>query len=102
MPEIQHGRLTLTLCPDGEWTAPTSATPMADMRGMTSGSSKKAPHERCPYAATAATPFWSGGPARVLPLLAVGFTLLAAFALPPLSRRALHERPYTTGPPIPA
>jgi len=97
MPLLEHGRLTLMLCPDGEWTAPASAMPgMSHDHG-----SKSAHHQQCPYAAAAAISF-AGGEAPSLPLPVLVFFLIGTALLPSLCRHRAFERPFSTGPPIPA
>ena len=100
MPSVENGRLTLMLCPDGEWTAPAAAMPA--MAGMNHDhGSKQALHQQCPYAAAAATSFASGEtPSLPLPVLV--FFLVGAALLPSLIRHRAFERPFSTGPPIPA
>lgn len=104
MSAVEHGRLTLMLCPDGEWTPPAAAMPgMAGMGGMGGDHAPKSTHhQQCPYAAAAATPFAGTDslPLLLLPLLL--FALLAASAPPALIRRTRFERPFSTGPPLPA
>jgi len=100
MPSLAHGRLTLMLCPDGEWTAPATAMPGMAGMGHDQGS-KSAHHPECPYAAAAAISFAAGeGPSLLLPLLV--FFLIGTALLPPLLRHRAFERPFSTGPPIPA
>ena len=101
MPSVEHGRLTLMLCPDGEWTAP--ATSMPAMAGMDHDyGSKQAHHQQCPYAVAAAIPFASGNSAPLLPLPLLVFAVLGIAFLAPLACRPRFERPFSTGPPIPA
>jgi hypothetical protein len=97
MPELEHGHLTLMLCPDGEWTAPEAAMPGMD---GTHGS-KTNHHEECFYAAAAAMPFASADAALLLTLVVFAFTVLAACALPSFARSSRLERPHSTGPPLP-
>ena len=98
MPEVQHGRLTLMLCPDGEWTAPATA-----MAGMNHDHGHKTTqHQQCPYAVAAAMSFASGDSAQLSSLLAFVFLFLALCAPPSLARTMRFERPYSTGPPLPA
>ena len=101
MPSLDHGRLTLMLCPDGEWTAPAAAMPA--MAGMDHDQgSKQAHHQQCPYAAAAATPFASGEGAPLLALLAFAFASIVFFEPLSPSRRERFQRPFSTGPPLPA
>ena len=98
MPALENGRLALMLCPDGEWTVPAATMP-----GMDSGHPpKSAHHQQCFYAAAAAMSFAGAEPVPLLAILAIAFACLAACALPPLVRRSRFERPFSTGPPIPA
>src|SRR6185503_5519177 len=101
MPSLEHGRLSLMLCPDGEWTAPATAMPAMAGMGHDHGSSQ-AHHQQCPYAVAAAIPFASGDSAPLLPLPLLVFAILGAAFLAPLARRSRFERPFSTGPPIPA
>lgn len=99
MPALEHGRLTLMLCPDGEWTAPAAAMP-----GMHAEHAPKSAHhhEQCFYAAAAAMSFAGAEPLPLLAILAVAFACLAAPALPAMVRTSRFERPFSTGPPFPA
>lgn len=95
MPMIEHGRLELTLCPDGAWTAPAPAMPGMDHHGQ-----KTAHHSECPYAAAAATP-WANGNAA--PMIAAEHVAFARF-LPnrvtaKVSTRSPAPPPPATGPP---
>jgi len=101
MPSLEHGRLSLMLCPDGEWTAPATAMPAMAGMDRDHGSSQ-AHHQQCPYAVAAAIPFASGDSAPLLPLPLLVFAILGAVFLAPLARRSRFERPFSTGPPIPA
>lgn len=99
MPLLEHGRLSLMLCPDGEWTTPAAAMPV--MAGMDHDhGSSQAHHQQCPYAVAAAIPFASGDSAPLLPLPLLVFVILGAAFLAPLARRSRFERPFSTGPPI--
>jgi len=101
MPSVENGRLTLMLCPDGEWTAPAAAMPA--MAGMDHDhGSKQAHHQQCPYAVAAAIPFASGDSVPLLPLPLLVFAVLSTAFLAPLALRSRFERPFSTGPPIPA
>ena len=98
MPSVDKGRLTLMLCPDGEWTAPAPA-----MAGMAHDhGSNHAHHQQCPYSLAAATPVASGDSAPLLPLPLLVFGLLGTVVLVPLACRSRFDRPFSTGPPIPA
>lgn len=101
MPAAGHGRLTLMLCPDGEWTAPAISMPA--MAGMEHDhGSKQAHHQQCPYAVAAAIPFASGDSTPLLPVPLFVFALLGMAFVVPLACRSRFERPFSTGPPIPA
>ncbi len=94
MPAFEHGRLSLMLCPDGEWTAPATA-----MRDMGSGHSPARPHQPCPYAAAASIPFAASGVAVVTPVVEA-ISIAAVPALPSFNVEARFDRPHSTGPPI--
>jgi hypothetical protein len=101
MPSVEHGRLTLMLCPDGEWTAPAISMPA--MAGMQHDhGSKQAHHQQCPYAVAAAIPFASGDSTPLLPLPLLVFAFLGMVFVGPLACGSRFERPFSTGPPIPA
>jgi hypothetical protein len=100
MPSLEHGRLSLMLCPDGEWTVPAAAMPAMGGMGHDQGS-KAVHHQECPYAAAAAISF-AGGDAPSLPLPVPVFFLIGIILLPPLIRHRAFERPFSTGPPLPA
>jgi hypothetical protein len=93
MPMVEQGHLTVALCPDGEWTA--NAMPAMDHHG-----GKPKHHQKCPYAAAAATPFATGDAAPQFPLLPLSFPFVAASALSSFAFTAPFERPYSTGPPL--
>jgi len=98
MPSVESGRLTLMLCPDGEWTAPAAAMPA--MPGMDhQHGSNPVHHQECPYAAAAAISF-TDGEAPALPLPVLIFFLIGAALFAPLYRRSRFERPFSTGPPL--
>ncbi len=98
MPEVERGQLTLILCPDGEWIAPASSMP-----GMESDhGSKTAHHQQCSYAAAASMPFASGDSTPLIALLILTFSVVILFAPPSIARSCRFERPYATGPPLPA
>jgi hypothetical protein len=98
VPTLEHGRLGLMLCPDGEWTVPAAAMP-----GMDSDQGSKSDHhQQCFYAAAAAMSFAGAELVPLLQLLAVAFACLGVAALPALLRRSAFERPFSTGPPFPA
>lgn len=100
MPALEHGRLTLMLCPDGEWTVPAAAMPGMDSEhAPTTGHHH---HQQCFYAAAAAMSFAGTDAVPLLQILAVAFAGLAAAAPPALLRRSAFERPFSTGPPFPA
>jgi len=101
MPSLEDGRLTLMLCPDGEWTAPAAAMPAVPGMDHDRGS-KQAHHQQCPYAVAAAIPFASGDSAPLLPVPLAVFALLGVAFVAPLACRSRFERPFSTGPPIPA
>lgn len=98
MPDVERGHLTLILCPDGELTAPLSS-----MRGMNGGhGSKAAHHQQCSYAAAASMPFASADFTPLPGLMAPTFLVLILFAPPSIAWSCRFERPYSTGPPLPA
>lgn len=97
MPMVEHGQLALMLCPDGEWTAPAPAMP-----GMDRHAPKSPHHSECPFAAAAATPWANGSAAPAILVLAFAFAPLAVLALTAPARRMVFERPFSTGPPLPA
>ena len=99
MPALEHGRLTLMLCPDGEWTAPAAAMPAMDAEHAPKSAHH---HQQCFYAAAAAMSFAGADPVPFLQLLTAAFAYLAVGALPALMRRSPFERPFSTGPPFPA
>lgn len=102
MPQLAGGRLTLMLCPDGQWTTPTSA--MAGMPGM-EGDNGRSPgnhHQTCPYAAAAAMPFANGEPPAAIATAAPGFAMFGETAPGAFLPETRLQRPYSTGPPIPA
>jgi hypothetical protein len=100
MPELEDGRLTLMLCPDGQWTAQSSAMP--DMAGMAGHDDRSSSHHHltCPYAAAAAMPFASAESAKILVLAPLPFIAFAGNALATFVDRRRFERPYSTGPPL--
>ena len=59
-------------------------------------------HQQCFYAAAAAMSFAGAEAAPLLAILAIAFACLAASALPAMTRRSAFERPFSTGPPLPA
>jgi hypothetical protein len=100
MPMVEHGRMALMLCPDGEWTAPAVAMP--GMGKMGDQGPKQAHHQQCPYAVAAAIPFASGNSSALPVLPALLFLLIGASVFSSLVCRTPFERPFSTGPPIPA
>jgi hypothetical protein len=98
MPDVSGGRLTLMLCPDGEWAAPSMAMPM----GGDNHGSKPAGHRPCPYAAAAAMPFAGAAPVSLLPVDLRAFALFAPILLQSPAQQRHAARPPSTGPPLPA
>lgn len=98
MPMVEHGRLTVMLCPDGEWTATAPAMPGMDR----DHGSKPAHHQQCFYAAATAIPFTNANSAPLLLSILLAFAFLVARTLPSLPRSDRLERPHSTGPPLPA
>lgn len=98
MPMVKNGRLGVMLCPDGEWTAPsTMMDGMAGHRGPKSADH----HQPCPYAAAAMHLAGGAAPALVPPP-SFAFVLAADIAAAPFVQGAVYRRPPSTGPPIPA
>lgn len=112
MPMVDHGRLTIALCPDGEWTAPSArpvAMPGMDMAlggGMEKGAghgSKSGDHrDPCPFAAASSVSAVAGAPPAVSAATEAGLAPPLSSPLPALVSNARVERPFATGPPIPA
>lgn len=96
MPQLDHGRLTVMLCPDGEW-----ASPAAPMAGMDRHQGSSHDQRQCPYAAAAAIPF-AAGSTPVVPVPLLTFALFGLVVGECLLVRSRFERPKQTGPPIPA
>jgi hypothetical protein len=98
MPMVEHGRLAIMLCPDGEWTAPSAAMP--DTKGMHGHGGTPAQHrDPCPYAASA-TPLAASGPAPDVAVIVAAPERAASASLPPLISSARVQRPFATGPPL--
>jgi hypothetical protein len=98
MPMVDHGRLAIMLCPDGEWTAPSTAMP--DMKGMHRHGEAPAQHrDPCPYAASA-MPLAGAGP--VLHVVATGAApeKVVPASLPSLLAGTRVQKPFATGPPV--
>lgn len=96
MPMVEHGRLSVMLCPDGEWTAPSM--PM----GGSHHGSNPASHQLCPYAAAAAMPFAGAPPLLLLTVASAAFALFAPVLRQSPPRPGHLARPPSTGPPLPA
>jgi hypothetical protein len=96
MPELDHGRLTLMLCPDGQWTA--AAPKMAGM----AGDQHQSPAHRhliCPYAAAAATPLAPGASPPIVTASPPSFVPFRNRVPTPLRLGSRIDRPHSTGPP---
>ncbi len=98
MPDVEQGHLTLMLCPDGEWTVPSTTMP-----GMPHDGSKGIEgHQQCPFAAAAAMPLSNTAPAPLVAPVALPLVLAGAPIISWISARPHFARPPSTGPPFPA
>jgi len=97
MPGVEHGRLTIIVCPDAGPNAPLALGSAHHHHGHGGHD-----HNPCPYAAAGALgavgPEW----APLLAIVAFAATLLPGRALQFAARELGHRRPPATGPPIPA
>lgn len=100
MPMVEHGRLSIMLCPDGEWTAPqTAMAGMSHMGGMQGhGQLPAKHHDPCPYAASATPLTGPGSPATLRAALTVPEALAEAAASAFIAT-ARVQKPFATGPP---
>lgn len=94
MPAIEHGRLTLMLCPDGEWTAP--AMHMAGHEHMP----KHSGTDQCPYAAASAMQAAGADPVVLAEPATFQADLPKPIAASPSRGRPIVLRPPSTGPPF--
>jgi hypothetical protein len=100
MPSVEQGRLTLILCPDGEWTAPHSMG-MGGMKGHGHDHGQVPSHDPCPYAASASPFAGTDAAAKLQPPKAAAELRLDALFTPLLTSTRV-ERPFATGPPASA
>ena len=98
MPAVEHGRLTIIVCPDADVNAPLALGSAHHHHGHA-----KHEHNICPYAAAGAlgamAPDWVpifGGALFFAAALLLGRTFLF------VERQRSRERPPAIGPPIPA
>ena len=97
MPGLEHGAVTIIVCPDGDVDAPLAI----DIAHHTHGQSKHK-HGICPYAsASSLGTFGTDFAALVGVLIFVAALLLGRTSLF-LARNRLRERPPSRAPPLPA
>jgi hypothetical protein len=96
MPDIDHGRLTIVVCPDADVGAPFAVGTSHHHHGH-----GKADRNICPYAAVAAlgavSPEWT--PLLSTPFFTVAL-LLGSSTFVLIARQSMRERPPAIGPPI--
>ena len=97
MPGVEHGRLTVIICPDADVNAPLAIAPAHHHHGQA-----KHDHNMCPYAAAGALgavgPDW----APLLAVLIFAAALLLGRTFVFLERQSSRDRPPAIGPPLPA
>jgi hypothetical protein len=96
MPVLDHGSLTLMVCPDAELNAPLAIGTMHHHGHMQHG------HNPCPYAAAAALGATDSRFTPLVAILLVGMALLLGRAFDFIERQNGRERPPAIGPPLPA
>lgn len=96
MPALEHGSLTLMVCPDAELNAPLAIGTMHHHGQMPQD------HNPCPYAAAAALGATDHLFVPVLAILLVGIALLLGRAFAFVEPQNGRERPPAIGPPLPA
>jgi hypothetical protein len=95
MPGVDHGRLTVSICPDADVNAPLAIGPAHHHHGRA-----KHDHNICPYAAAAA--FGAVGPdwAPLLAVLIFAVALLLGRTFLFIDRQSNRDRPPAIGPPL--
>ena len=101
MPALDHGSLTIVVCPDADLNAPlalgTMPMPMHHHHGH-----MRHDHNVCPYAAAAALGAVGNQYTPLVAVLFVGISLLLGRAFMFVERQSSRERPPAIGPPLPA
>jgi hypothetical protein len=96
MPVLEHGSLTLLVCPDADLNAPLALGTMHHHRHM------RHAHNVCPYAAAAALGAVGNDYIPLVAVLLVGMALLLGRAFLFVQLQHNRERPPAIGPPLPA
>jgi hypothetical protein len=97
MPGVDHGALTIIVCPDADQNAPLALGAAHHHHGKTEHH-----HGTCPYAAASAVGALGGDFAPLLAVLILSAALLLGRSFLFLERSNARERPPTRAPPIPA
>lgn len=96
MPALDHGSLTLMVCPDAELNAPLALGTTRHHGHMQHN------HSICPYAAAAALGATDAAFVPLLAILLVGMALLLGRAFAFVEPQNGRERPPAIGPPLSA
>ena len=97
MPDLDHGRLTIIVCPDADENAPLALGTSSHHH-----SHSKHNHGACPYAAAASLGALGTDWPPLLAILLFAVALLPARTFVSSARGTLRERPPPIGPPFPA
>jgi hypothetical protein len=95
MPGVDHGRLTVIICPDSDVNAPLAIAPAHHHHGQA-----RHDHNICPYAAAAALGAVGADWAAVLSVLIFAVALLLGRTFLGIDRQSNRDRPPAIGPPL--
>ena len=100
MPAVEHGSLTIIVCPDAELSAPLALGSTHQHHHQ--GGQGREDHGRCPFAVAGSLGALGLGRAPLLAGILFGAVLLAGPRLLSILRQSTRDRPPAIGPPIPA
>jgi hypothetical protein len=95
MPGVDHGRLTVIICPDSDVNAPLAIGPAHHHHGQA-----RHDHNICPYAAAAALGAVGADWAPLLSVLIFAVALLLGRTFLCIDRQSNRDRPPAIGPPL--